>query len=164
MNKEVLTTLGLVLAVGLAKDFSKSGSLSSDWIKRKGKLGGPGFLSKPKGEQHRLLDDAVQKFGYRSTLGSIMALERSSAIDENYGEELEGLRDWLKGKYGGEGSFYLDSEAILRQHFAIAKGKKIPRTYISHELERYTVLPPELRSPQQNNIILALEEWINVNI
>tara|TARA_B100000674_G_C37790670_1_gene891595 strand:+ start:27 stop:518 length:492 start_codon:yes stop_codon:yes gene_type:complete len=161
MNKEVLTTLGLVVAVGLAKDFSKSGSAKSDWIKRKGKLGGPGFLSKSKGEQHRLLDDAVQKYGYRSTLGSIMALERSTTIEQRHGEELEELRNWLRGKYGGEGSFYLNNEEILRQHFAIKAGKKIPQTYITHELERYTVLPPELRSPEQNKIVAALEEYLS---
>jgi len=82
MNKEALTTLGLVLAVGLVKDFSKSGSFSKS-----------------------------------------------------------------------------DVESILRQHFAIKAGKKIPQTYITHELERYTVLPPELRSPEQNKIVLALEEY-----
>jgi len=82
MNKEALTTLGLVLAVGLAKDFSGSFSVS-------------------------------------------------------------------------------DVEAILRQHFAIKAGKKIPQTYITHELERYTVLPPELRSPEQNKIVAALEEYLS---
>jgi len=82
VNKEALTTLGLVLAVGLVKDFSKSGSFSKS-----------------------------------------------------------------------------DVESILRQHFAIKAGKKIPQTYITHELERYTVLPPELRSPEQNKIVLALEEY-----
>ena len=83
MNKEALTTLGLVLAVGLVKDFAKSGSAKSD------------------------------------------------------------------------------IEEILRQHFAIKAGKKIPQTYITHELERYTVLPPELRSPEQNKIVAALEEYIS---
>ena len=84
MNKEVLTTLGLVLAVGFAKDFSGSFSVS-------------------------------------------------------------------------------DFEAILRQHFAIKKGKKIPKTYITHELERYTVLPLELRSPEQNKIVDALEKYLENN-
>ena len=83
MNKEALTTLGLVLAVGLVKDFTKSGSFSKS-----------------------------------------------------------------------------DVEEVLRQHFAIKAGKKIPQTYITHELERYTVLPPELRSLEQNKIVNALKEYL----
>jgi hypothetical protein len=83
VNKEALTTLGLVLAVGLVKDFTKSGSFSKS-----------------------------------------------------------------------------DVEEVLRQHFAIKAGKKIPQTYITHELERLTVLPLELRTPEQNKIVSALEAWL----
>lgn len=82
MNTGSLTTLGLVIAVGLVKDFSKSGSAKSD------------------------------------------------------------------------------TKEILRQHFGLKSGKKIPETYITHELERYTVLPPELRSPEQNKIVSALKEYL----
>jgi hypothetical protein len=95
--------IGVVLLTGLAKKF-KSGSMDQ-WITREGKLGGKGFLSKPRSEQHKLLKNSVKKYGYRSTLGSIMVLERSHVIDQRHGEELEELRDWLKDTFGGEGSY-----------------------------------------------------------
>jgi hypothetical protein len=76
-----------------------------DWIKREGKLGGPGFLDKSELAQKRLLTKSVKKHGYRSTLGSIMVLERNRTIKRRHGKELENLRKWLVGKYGGPGSF-----------------------------------------------------------
>jgi len=75
------------------------------WIKHEGKLGGPGFLSKPDRTQKALLNKAVKKWGYRSTLGSIMVLERNRKINRHYGKKLTELRHWLVKKYGGPGSF-----------------------------------------------------------
>jgi hypothetical protein len=75
------------------------------WIKHEGKLGGPGFLGKAERTQKRLLRSAVNKYGYRSTLGSIMVLERNRTIKQRHGKELERLRKWLVGEYGGPGSF-----------------------------------------------------------
>ena len=75
------------------------------WIKHEGKLGGAGFLDKSDLTQKRLLARSVKGHGYRSTLGSIMALERNKTIKRRHGEELAGLRKWLVGKYGGPGSF-----------------------------------------------------------
>lgn len=76
-------------------------SKSSKWITRPGKLGGPGFLSKPSSEQHRLLNKCVKEYGYRSCLGSIMVLQRSRAINSAYGSKLNSLKNYLKKKYGG---------------------------------------------------------------
>lgn len=75
------------------------------WIKHEGKLGGAGFLDKSERTQKRLLRNAVNEYGYRSTLGSIMVLERNRTIKQRHGKELERLREWLVGEYGGPGSF-----------------------------------------------------------
>lgn len=47
------------------------------WIQHPGKLGGPGFTNKPSKIRHELLNKCVSKHGYKSCLGSIMALERA---------------------------------------------------------------------------------------
>jgi hypothetical protein len=75
------------------------------WVTRPGKLGGKGFLTKPKREQQRLLDACVEEYGYRSCLGSITALERSTSIQSKYGKTLTRLRDYLRETYGGAGAF-----------------------------------------------------------
>jgi hypothetical protein len=75
------------------------------WITRKGKLGGPGFLTKSRSEQKALLDACVAEYGYRSCLGSITVLERSTAIRAKHGKTLAALRGWLKRSYGGAGTF-----------------------------------------------------------
>jgi len=75
------------------------------WIERTGKLGGPGFLNKTRTEQYKILDKCVREYGYRSCLGSIMVLERSSTLRQKYGYDLKKLREYLKSNYGGTGSF-----------------------------------------------------------
>lgn len=102
MNKSSLIAVLGSVALGLASE--RSGSFDR-WIKRKGKLGGKGFLTKPRVEQEELLSESVDKYGYRSTLGSIMVLERSTVLEEKYGRKLERLRNWLRETYGGEGSY-----------------------------------------------------------
>ena len=102
MNNGGFIAIGLCLGLAGLKNYT-SGSRA--WITRKGKLGGKGFLSKPKKEQKRLLRKSVDKYGYRSTLGSIMALERSDVLRQRYGGKLESLRGWLRRTYGGEGSY-----------------------------------------------------------
>jgi hypothetical protein len=69
------------------------------WIKRKGKLGGKGFLSKSPSEEHKLLDKCVKKYGYRSCLGSVMVLSRSRAIQRSHGRKLNSLKNYLKKKH-----------------------------------------------------------------
>lgn len=80
----------------------KSQSGKQSWIKRKGKLGGPGYLSKPSSQRHYLLDKCVRGHGhgYRSCLGSIMVLERSSVLKQRYGKKLASDRKYLKNKFG----------------------------------------------------------------
>lgn len=75
------------------------------WIRREGKLGGPGYTAKPEAERHRLLARAVERFGYRSALGSLMALLRSHAIHHPAHATIQRDERWLRGAYGGSGSF-----------------------------------------------------------
>ena len=86
---------------------SKSGphSLEKPWIRHEGKLGGPGYLSRPMAERHKLLDRCVAKWGYRSCLGSIMVLNRNSALKARYGPVITSDRLYLVNRYGGRGSF-----------------------------------------------------------
>lgn len=72
---------------------------SYSWIKRSGKLGGPGFLHKSPKRQKTLLNKCVKKYGYRSCLGSVMVLERNSVIRKKYGNSLKRMRTYLKEKY-----------------------------------------------------------------
>ena len=53
-----------------------------------------------------------------------------------------------------------DIERLLKDHFAVPQSKKIPKTYLTHELERYTILPPDLRTDQQNLIVAAIQTYI----
>lgn len=72
----------------------------SPWITRKGKLGGPGYLSKSSTERHRLLSKCVSEYGYRSCLGSVMVLSRNRSVQAVHGSKLTQDREWLKNKYG----------------------------------------------------------------
>ena len=73
---------------------------SYGWIKREGKLGGPGYTKKTIAARHRILAGVVKKYGYRSALGSIMALERSTQISATVRKVLVADRNWLRETYG----------------------------------------------------------------
>lgn len=83
------------------------------WIQEEGSLG-KGFLTKmsfadqkkavkrafaSEKKQHR--DDYVA--AYRSTLGKIMVLNRSTELRRKYGSKITKIRDWFVAEYG-EGS------------------------------------------------------------
>lgn len=80
---------------------SKYGKYKNEtkWINRQGKLGGHGYLSKSEQERRRLLRRCVKKYGYKSCLGSIIALERSSIIKSKYGPKLQKDREYLVKQY-----------------------------------------------------------------
>ena len=94
-------------------------------IKRKGDLGGPGYLSKPAKERHKLLDKSVKKYGYRSTLGKIHALEvmGKRTLSKDKLKKLAQDRRYLVKKYGGSWDRYpgevkknpADDEALVRE-------------------------------------------------
>lgn len=75
------------------------------WIQREGKLGGPGYTTKPERERHRLLHRAVEKYGYRSTLGSLQVLLRGHGMAAKKAHVIERDKRWLVGAFGGPGSF-----------------------------------------------------------
>jgi hypothetical protein len=68
-------------------------------VKRPGKLGGKGFMSRPVSEQKSELDRCVRKYGYRSCLGSVMFLRNvsSSAAQK---QKAQKLQKYLQDKYG----------------------------------------------------------------
>ncbi len=69
----------------------------ADAIKRPGKLGGPGFLSRPPDEQLRILDRCRDEYGTRSCLGSVMLLERLAPA--RHRARLAVLHDYLKDSH-----------------------------------------------------------------
>jgi len=56
-------------------------------------------------QQQDRLDAVVREYGYRSALGSLMALERAAPTRGVYGMVLKKLREWLVAEHGGPGSF-----------------------------------------------------------
>lgn len=81
------------------------GKKKQGWIAKEGKLGGGGYLHKSQSERHAILNKCVKQYGYRSCLGSIMVLERSTKLREMYGQKLSKDRQYLVNKYGGKGAF-----------------------------------------------------------
>ena len=77
---------------------SKMSKRSKQWITRPGKLGGPGFLTKPLEEQHALIDKCKDEYGYRSCLGSIQVLNRNRAIAKKHSAKINELANYLKSK------------------------------------------------------------------
>jgi hypothetical protein len=75
------------------------------WIRREGKIGGPGYTTRSATDRHRDLNRAVGKYGYRSTLGSLQVLLRSTTISREKKNRIARDKEWLKSKYGGSGSF-----------------------------------------------------------
>lgn len=73
-------------------------------IQREGKLGGPGYTTKPQAERHKLLERCQKKYGYRSCLGSLQVLLNSSEIKGRTRQTLSADKKWLVGKYGGRKS------------------------------------------------------------
>ena len=60
------------------------------------------------------------------------------------------------------GSFSKDEiENKLKQYFAIPENKKIPNTYLKHELSRLTVLPDNLRTSDQKEVISMIQSYMS---
>ncbi len=72
-------------------------------IKRPGKLGGKGFMSKSVEQQHRILNGCVSRYGYRSCLGSVMLLHNINTGQKR--QRMVTLKNWLVREHGGPGSF-----------------------------------------------------------
>ena len=78
---------------------------SRDWIRREGKLGGPGYTDRPTRVRRRILSDGIPTYGYRSVLGSLQVLLRNRDIHSDTRRTIKSDIKWLKAKYGGPGSF-----------------------------------------------------------
>ncbi len=72
-------------------------------IKRPGKLGGKGFMSKSVDQQHRILNGCVSRYGYRSCLGSVMLLHNINSGQKR--QQMASLKNWLVREHGGPGTF-----------------------------------------------------------
>jgi hypothetical protein len=94
-----------LLGVGLVGTLALGVVAVRPWIQREGKLGGPGYTTKPERERHRLLHRAVDKYGYRSTLGSLQVLLRGHGMATKKEHVIERDKRWLAGTFGGPGSF-----------------------------------------------------------
>ena len=72
-------------------------------IKRPGKLGGKGFMSKSQAEQHQIMNSCVGRYGYRSCLGSVMLLHNINSGQKR--QQMASLKNWLVKEHGGPGTF-----------------------------------------------------------
>jgi len=72
------------------------------WIQREGKLGGPGYAERSERERHHILECAVGRFGYRSTLGSLLVLLRPSTTSTRVRKVVKGDMKWLRDQFGSE--------------------------------------------------------------
>ena len=70
------------------------------WIQREGKLGGPGYAERSDRERHHILKCAVDQFGYRSTLGSLLVLLRGKNVRGKVKKIVEQDIEHLKSEYG----------------------------------------------------------------
>lgn len=92
---------------GITSRGAKGGPYAGEkpWITREGKLGGSGYTKKPAKTRHAILNRCVEEYGYRSCLGSLEVLLRSEEIKGKTRKVINDDVKWLKGQYGGEGSF-----------------------------------------------------------
>ena len=75
------------------------------WITVEGSLG-QGFLTTmSSADRKRALDVAVREYGYRTVLGKISVLQRSTVLQQKYGDALDEAHEYLVKKHGGPGSF-----------------------------------------------------------
>ncbi len=75
------------------------------WIEREGKLGGPGYTKRKQKDRRKILRKCVKDYDYRSCLGSLMVLLRSSEIKGKTRKTIESDKKWLMKEFGGPGSF-----------------------------------------------------------
>ncbi len=72
---------------------------SQAWIKHEGTLG-EGFLtSMSQRDRHAALNQAVTRYGYKSAMGKVQALQRSTKLRRLYGSKLKDSIEYLQRKY-----------------------------------------------------------------
>lgn len=114
------------------------------WIEEEGSLG-KGFLTSMSFEkQKKALQRAMRRekkqhggdyeAAYRSTLGKIMVLNRSTELRRKYGKKIDRIRDWFVKEYGAESKRWPKDRAGNPAHGDIRRLKN-----------RLTALPRHLR-------------------
>jgi hypothetical protein len=79
----------------------------SRWIKKQGKLGGSGFLTKfSRYQQKTSLDRCVGKYGYRSCLGSLLILKKPKNRNMVFEPVINDLVRYMKRKHKNDPTYY----------------------------------------------------------
>lgn len=92
----------------------KTGDLYETWIKRPGKLGGPGYTKRSTAERHKILKKCIEggslkldgkkwsspAYGYRSCRDSLTVLLRSSEIKGKTRKTIQEDVKWIEKTYG----------------------------------------------------------------
>ena len=84
---------------------SRSKKTYKNWLTYKGKLEGPGYLSRDQEDRKKILKACIYRHGYRSCLGSLTALKRNKKTSDKYGSQLASNTAYLERNYGGKGSY-----------------------------------------------------------
>lgn len=84
---------------------SKKSKKSKNWLTHKGKLEGKGYLKKRQDHRRKILKSCINRYGYRSCLGSLTALKRNQNTKRKYYPQLESNSTHLRKTYGGIGSY-----------------------------------------------------------
>jgi hypothetical protein len=113
----------------------KTGKPYKPLISREGKLGGPGYTSKPAKKRHKILEACVDEYGYRSCLGSVMVLLKNSEISAKVRKTLTSDKEWLMKKYGGPGSFGPRSGNPDPVRFEIERARRELELYIDNDYQ-----------------------------
>lgn len=121
------------------------------WITREGKLGGPGFTQKPTQERRKILKRCVDEYGYRSCLGSVQVLLRSSELKDKTKKVLESDSNWLEKEFGGPGSFTENPMNTREQFFYNYAGHSWPTGASEKEKEKAKV--------DWAKTLVAAEKW-----
>lgn len=90
---------------GITSFGAKSGTRSrakgyEPLIQREGKLGGPGYTDRADRTRHAILNRCVEQYGYRSCLGSLQVLLRSTELKGAKRRVIEADKKWLMSSYG----------------------------------------------------------------
>ena len=75
------------------------------WIQATGALGGRHYAEKPERVRRSLLGASIKRDGYRTTLGRLEVLLRSSELKAPTRAVLTADKKWLVRRFGGKGSF-----------------------------------------------------------